>query len=91
MCVFRAHLGRDVGYSGVQVTWMIGWGKNQNPLKSLGLQTKPKALPEPKFNQQKDLVPSHKNFQEALNDITIRNLEIVLNTQNNPYFNQAVQ
>ena len=89
--MFRAHLGRDVGYSGVQVTWMIGWGKNQNPLKSLGLQTKPKALPEPKFNQQKDLVPSHKNFQEALNDITIRNLEIVLNTQNNPYFNQAVQ
>ena len=89
--MFRAHLGRDVGYSGVQVTWMIGWGKNQNPLKSLGLQTKPKALPEPTFNQQKDLVPSHKNFQETLNDITIRNLEIVLNTQNNPYFNQAVQ
>ena len=70
---------------------MIKWGKNQTPKKFIGLQTKPKELPGPKFNQQKNPVPSHKNFQEALNDITIMNLQIVLNTQNNPYLNQAAQ
>ena len=45
---------------------------------------KTQRTPGPKFNQQKNPVPSHKNFQEALNDITIMNLQIVLNTQNNP-------
>ena len=50
---------------------------NPGPLKFLGLQTKPKELPGPKFNPQKTPVPSHKNFQEALNDITIMNLQIV--------------
>ena len=63
-------------------------GKNQNPQK---IPTKPRELPGPKFNQQKNPVPSHKNFQEALNDITIIKLQIVLNTQNNPYFNQAAK
>ena len=29
--------------------------------------------------------PSHKNFQKALNDITITNLQIILNAQINPY------
>ena len=65
--------------------------KNQTTKKFLGLQTKPKELPGPKFNQQKTPVPSHKNFQEALNDITIMNLQIVFNTQNNPYLNQTAQ
>ena len=92
MCVcLEPSRGRGGGYSGVQGTGMIEWGKNQNPPKSLGLQTKPKAIPGPKFNQQKKLVPSHKNFHEAFNDITITNLQIVLHTQNNPYLNQAVQ
>ena len=66
--------------------------KSTPPLKFLGLQTKPKELPGPKFNPQKTPVPSHKNFQEALNDITIMNLQIVFslfNTQNNPYLNQT--
>ena len=70
---------------------MIKWGKNQTPKKFIGLQTKPKELPGPKFNPQKNPVPSHKNFQEALNDITIINLQIVLNTQNNLYVNQTAQ
>ena len=83
--------GRGGGYSGVQVTEMIKWGKNQNPPKSLGLKTRPKELPGSKFNQQKNSVPSHENFQEELNDITIMNPQIVLNTQNNPYLNQAAQ
>ena len=65
--------------------------KNQTTKKFLGLQTKPKELPGPKFNPQKNPVPSHKNFQEALNDITIMNLQIVFNTQNNPYLNQTAQ
>ena len=73
------------------MTAMIKWGKNQTPKKFLGLQTKPKELPGPKFNPQKNPVPSHKNFQEALNDITIINLEIGLNTQNNLYVNQTAQ
>ena len=73
------------------MTGMTKWGKNQNPPKSLGLKTRPKELPGPKFNQQKNSVPSHENFQEELNDTTIMNLQIVLNTQNNPYLNQAAQ
>ena len=36
-------------------------------------------------------MPSHKNFQEALNETTIMNLQIVLNAQNNPHWNQAAQ
>ena len=64
---------------------------NRTPQKFLGLQTKPKELPGPKFNPQKNPVPSHKNFQEVLNDITIMNLQIVFNTQNNPYLNQTAQ
>ena len=54
VCVFRAQWGaRGGGYSGVQVTRIIEWGKNQNPLKSVELQSKPTELPGPKFNQQK--------------------------------------
>ena len=37
VCVLRAHSARDGGYSEVQVTGMIEWGKNQNPPKFLGL------------------------------------------------------
>jgi len=35
--------------------------------------------------------PSHKNFQKALNDITGKIETLVLNTQKNPYLNQATQ
>ena len=73
------------------MTGIIERKKNRTPKKFLGLQTKPKELPGPKFNQQKNLVPSHKNFQEVLNDITIMKLQIVFNTQNNPYLNQTAQ
>ena len=41
------------GYSGFQVTGMIEWGQKSKPQKSLGLQTKPKKIPGPKFNPQK--------------------------------------
>ena len=73
------------------MTGIIEWKKNQNTKKFLGLQTKPKELPGPKFNQQKNLVLSHKNFQDVLNDITVMKLQIVFNTQNNPYLNQTAQ
>ena len=56
------------GYSRFQVTGMIEWGKNQNPKKSLGLQTKPKKIAGPKLLPKKSGAefPSHnKNFQEA--------------------------
>ena len=70
---------------------MIEWGKKSKPPKVPSALNKTQRTPGPKFNQQKNPVPSHKNFQEALNDITIMNLQIVLNTQNNPYLNQAAQ
>ena len=68
--------------------------KIKTPNKSLGLQTKPKKIPGPKFNPPKKSnaeFSSHKNFQKALNDITITNLQIVLNTPQNPYLNQLPQ
>ena len=65
--------------------WPNG-GKNQNGKKSLGLHIKPKNAwaKTAKF-------PSHKNFQKASNNITITNLQIGLNTEKNPYLNQAAK
>ena len=56
--------GRGSGYSRFQLTrnWSNG-SKNQNPKKSLGLQTKPQKIPGPKFNPKKSQLPNHKNFQ----------------------------
>ena len=34
--------------------------------------------------------PSNKNFQKALNDVTITNLQIALITQKNPYLNEPI-
>ena len=67
--------------------------KSQNQKKkSVGLQTKLKKLPRPKFNAQIKKshaeFPSHKNVQKALNDITRRIETLVFNTQKTPYFNQ---
>ena len=66
-----------------------GWsngGKNQNPKKSVGLQTKPPKIPGPKFNPKKSHAefPSHKNVQGALDDITQKIETLVLNTPKNP-------
>ena len=38
----------------------------------MGVKIKTQKIPETKFNPQKSLaeIPSHKNFQKALNDIT---------------------
>ena len=63
-----------------------GWsngGKNQNPKKSVGLQTKPldQNLTPKKSHAE---FPSHKNFQGALNDITQKIETLVLNTPKNP-------
>ena len=74
-----------------------GWsngGKNQNPKKSLGLQTKPKKILGPKYNPQKIQCRTSKpqKFPESItDDITITNIQIVLNTPKNPYLNQAAQ
>ena len=48
------------GYSGFQVTGMIGWGQKSKPKKSLGFPTKAKKVPGPKFN------PSSKCHAEFL-------------------------
>ena len=65
------------------MTGMIEWGQ----------KSKPKQIPGPKFNPQKSHAefPSYKNFQKALNDITITNLQIILNAQKNPYLNKAAK
>ena len=70
-------------YSGIQATGMIEWGQ----------KSKPKKVPGPKFNPQKSHAEflSQKHFLKALNDMTIMNLYIVLNTPKNPYLNQATQ
>ena len=59
---------------------MIKWGQ----------KSKPPKIPGPKFNAQKSHAKflSHKNFQKALNDITM-NHQTVLNTPKNPYLNQV--
>ena len=49
--------------------------KNQNVKKSLGLQTKPKKIPGPKFNPPKSHAEflNHKNFQKALHETLVLN------------------
>ena len=85
------------GYHGFQVMGMIEWGHKWKPQKIPGPKTKPKKSLA-KF-------PSLKNLQKAVsfNDITRRvwlyftcktmqsgyRYQIVLNTQKNPYLNQA--
>ena len=103
------------------MTWMVapggvtpdfkwqGWsngGKNQNPKKSLGLQTNAKNSLDQILSPQKSHAefPSHKNFQrnytarirrdhtqELSHAGTITTLQIVWNTQKNPYLNQPTQ
>ena len=85
--------------------WLNG-GKNQNPKKSLGLQTNPKKSLDQNLTPQKCHAefPSHKNFQrnytarirgentqELSHAGTITNLQVVLNTQKHPYLNQPNQ
>ena len=85
--------------------WLNG-GKNQNPKKSLGLQTNPKKSLDQNLTPQKCHAefPSHKNFQrnytaricgehtqELSHAGTITNLQVVLNTQKHPYLNQPTQ
>ena len=80
------------GYSRFQVTGIFEWGKDQNPKKSLGLQTNPQKIPGPKFNPRKKSNAkflSHKNFQKALNDITQKIETLVSNSPKK--LNQATQ
>ena len=52
-------VARGGGVSGFQVTGMIECGqKSKPPKKSLGLQTKPKKIPAPKFNPNKYPMPN---------------------------------
>lgn len=66
------------GYSGFSVTGMIELRQNQNPPKFLGLQTKPKKGPGPKFNP----TPPPQNKYVG----TIRTLQIVLKPKETPTY-----
>ena len=88
------------GYSEFQLMGMIEWGQKSKPKKIPKASNKTKKIPGPKINPP----PSKK--KKALNDITRKiktssgwdrrallttNLQIVLNTQTNPYLNQATK
>ena len=45
------------GGTGFQVTGMIEWSQKSRPKKSLGLPAKPKRIPGPKSNIQKNPMP----------------------------------
>ena len=73
------------------VKW-LGWSsgyKNQNPKKSVGLWTKPPKICGPKINPPAQKIPW--GIFEPEYAGTTTNLQIVVNTQNNPYLNQAIQ
>ena len=65
------------GTSDFLVTGMIEWRLKWKPPKSLGLQTKPKKIPAPKFNPQKIpwRISEPLKFQESIN---------LYNTKNTP-------
>ena len=44
------------GYSELQVTGMIKWGQKLGPQKILGSSNKPKKIPGPKLNPEKNLM-----------------------------------
>ena len=75
-------LARGRGRGGFQVTGMIEWGKKIKTPKNILTKIEPPKNPSPNFRPIK-------NFQKALNDLTITNLRIVLNTPKNAYLNQA--
>ena len=65
------------GTSDLLVTGMIEWRLKSKPPKSLGLQTKPKKIPAPKFSPQKIpwRISEPLKFQESIN---------LYNTKNSP-------
>ena len=65
------------GTSDLLVTGMIEWRLKSKPPKSLGLQTKPKKIPAPKFSPQKIpwRISEPLKFQESIN---------LYNTKNTP-------
>ena len=76
-----------------------GWAngaKNKNPKKSLGLPTKPsqKSLDQklaPKKSHGESLSLNRRTRRPGFSVGTITILQTVLNSQNNPYLNQATQ
>ena len=74
--------GRGGGTSDFKWQGWSSGGKNQNPRRPLDQYLTPKTS-HAEF-------PSHKNFQKALNGITRKIETLILNTQKNPYLNQAV-
>ena len=94
------------GNSRFQVTVMIEWRQKSKPKKIPTASNKPKKSLDQNLSPQKSQaeVPSHKNFQrnytarirgdhtqELSHAGTITNLQIVLNSQKNPYLNQPTQ
>ena len=59
------------------------WISSDRDQINWGQKSKPKNIPGPNLTL--------KNFQKALNDITITNLQIVLNTTKKTYLNQTTK
>ena len=77
--------GVGAGYTEFKVTVIIEWG-HQNLPKSLGLQTNPQKIPGPKFNPQKSEPEKFIRTTTQLGYVgIITNLQVVLNTPENPY------
>ena len=85
------------GCTGFKETGMIEWGgcKNQNPQKSLGLETRPKKLPGPQIKSPNNPMPNFRAIKlcggttRPGNVATFTNLQIGLNTPKSPHLNQA--
>ena len=52
------HMDKGGGTPDFKWQGCLNGGKNQNPKKSLGLQTKPQKIPGPKFNPPKNPMPN---------------------------------
>ena len=76
------------GYSGFQVTGTIEWEqKSCKTKKGLRASNETKKIPGPKLPNFQAINISRKHQ----NNITITNLQIVLNTPKNPYLSQAAK
>ena len=79
------------GYSRFQVTDMIEWGQKSKPKKIPPDQNLTPKKPMLNFGAIKISEELHSQDMWVSYAGTITNLQIVLNTQQNPYLNQATQ
>ena len=78
------------GTSDFLVTGMIEWRLKSKPPKSLGLQTKPKKIPAPKFNPQKIpwRISEPLKFHESINLYNTKNTPPPKKKKKNPTYTE---